>query len=211
MVASLNGLGGPEETDGLMRDTRPANTDCQFNERRLNEQNNKLSSDGRVNDRLSNRTIDKLVIEMQGRLSSDGLLRIKLDELILNESNTRSNHFRLADSINRSEKNGDLYQNPLCMHRAEFNFPQSFANLLAIYSRLARSLYLTHHFYLTTDLYTVPLHSPLPTDLYHIIARLAYQLFYSHLLAILFHLIIERPLSSSSKLICRRILSSFSR
>lgn len=199
MVANLNG--NHDEADGLMRDV--PNTDYQLIEKRLNEQNNKLTADGRA--------IDKLVIEMQGRLSPEGLLRIKLDELILNESSL-SNHLRLAESINRNEKNSDFLvnQKPLCNHqnRAKFNFPQAFANLLAIYSRLTRSLYFAHHFYLTYDLYTV--RSALPTDLYHIVARLAYNLFYCHLLAILFHLLIERPLSSSSKLIGRRIFNLFS-
>ena len=212
MVASLNGLGGPEEANGLMLDKQ--NGDSQLNEKLLNEQNNRLDAklNEKINERPINKSMDKLILEMQDRLAHDGLLKIKLDELIVNESRySVSNHFKLIefDSINRMAKNGDLHPKAISNHREKFSLPQSLASLLSIYSRLARSLYLSHHFYLTYDLYTV--RSPLATDLYHITTRLTYNLFFSHLLALLFHLLIERPLNSSIKLIGRRISQSFQR
>lgn len=205
MVAGLNG-GKPEEAHRLMKD-KQTNGDSQFNEK-LNEKRR-----NEQNSRSFDKPIDKLLIEMQAGLAQDGPPSIKLDELIFfANQNCYSNHVELIgfNSISRmAKKNGDLYghQKPIFNRAEKFQVPRSFTSLLIIYSRLTRSLYLSHHFYLTYDLYTV--RSPLATDLYHIVARLAYHLFFSHLVAILFHLLIERPLNSSTKLICERLLKSF--
>lgn len=158
----------------------------------------KLIADNSISDKI---LLDKLIIEIQDKLIQDNLLKIKLNELI------RSNFGfgQLNDEIKIQDKNQKLRISNIenSLTDVQSSSTSCLNNLLNIYLKLTNSIYLSHHFYLSYDLYSIRL--ALPTDLYNIIARLIYNLVYIHFFAIFFYLLIELPIHSLIELIYRKI------
>ena len=151
----------------------------------LNGQSKEEEIDSLIKD--NNLINDKFIIQLQ-----DNFLKIKLNELILNEQFKQLNEFEKEAKINQKQEDANL---------------SSFKSLATIYTQLTKSIFYSHHFYLIFDLYTI--RTPLSTNFYDILARLIYNLFYIHLIAILYYLFIELPVHSSTKLIYLKILKLF--
>lgn len=148
MVANVNGF--KEENDKLMNDK--------------NDLNDRLMNGDRIDRQLNYNLInDKLIIEMQDKLIQDKLLKIKLNELILNDH-------CLNHSMDAGHKNGKLPTNehdPKSNRENSTNL-SSFKTLLTIYTQLAKSIYYSHHYYLSYDLYSIRV--PLSVDLYIVVS-----------------------------------------
>lgn len=139
------------------------------------------------------------------------------DNLMLNRNNSENDthiNSKFVKKVNKLDDDKLIVTNNLKL--------SSVGNLLLIYSKLAKSIYLSHHFYLIYDLYTI--RKPLLTDHYHIVsfflflpflkyffffnlqvARLTYNLFYIHLVAFIFYIFIELPIISLSSLLSKSI------
>ena len=112
------------------------------------EENNRLMN--KIDDHLNDKfLIDKFKIETIDKLIENDFLKIKFNQLILNEN------LFLKNLIN--DKSINLIEN--------VSFKNQF---IIIYTQLAESIFYSHHFYLIYDLYTI--RTSLSTDLYSIVS-----------------------------------------
>lgn len=153
MIMNIKKVKKDEENDKLMNDK--------------NDRNSKLISE--MNDKIS---IDKMIIELQDKCIQDDLLKIKPNELIF--SNEWSRFLPSFNSTEFANLQNCKHQTNAKNNRKSLieGQKQNFKSLVTIYTQLARSIYYSHHFYLSFDLYTV--REPLLTDVYSVVCYFVY-------------------------------------